>query len=118
MVKKSKFKFIRTLIKNGGRKHIININEDIKYNHKDELDLGYGFGGEMKECNAYEPGKGWEKYRLHSSIHPHEGDKLIHIKSGREFIFGKPSGFVRYIIPLLEDGVEVAIMHFEDYYKD
>lgn len=119
-MKTSTFKFESTRQIGKSRDSItqLNITEQIGYNNFGELDLRYGFKAHFENCTAKDPGMPRENYRLHSSIHPRKGDKLTHVKSGRVFTFGEPSGFVVYTIPLLENGKQVAIVHFEDYYKD
>lgn len=101
----------------------ISENRNLKIEQKIEFQnnnfqLGYGFNSKMNNVKTYEPGIGIEKYRLHSSIKPIKGDKLIHKKSNRTFIFGDKSGFVCYEIELLEDEKIVGKLFFEDYYKD
>lgn len=101
----------------------ISENRNLKIEQKIEFQnnnfqLKYGFNSKMNNVKTYEPGIGIEKYRLHTSIKPFKGDKLIHKKSNRTFIFGNKTGFVCYEIELLEDGKIVGKLHFEDYYKD
>ena len=59
-----------------------------------------------------------ETYELHHQVLPKENDILLHTKSGRQFTIGKVEGFVNYHAPLLENGKQVALIIFEDYYKD
>jgi hypothetical protein len=47
---------------------------------------------------------------------PQEGDVWTHGR--RTFTVGKREGFLNYNAPLLENGLEVARIYFEDYYKD
>jgi hypothetical protein len=57
-----------------------------------------------------------QKYKLFNRIIPREGDVWQY--GTRTFVVGKKSGFVIYTMPLLENGIEVATIQFEDYYKD
>lgn len=49
---------------------------------------------------------------------PRKGDVIVDAKSGRRFGVGEVTGFVVYEAPLLENGVIIAKLKFEDYYKD
>lgn len=81
------------------------------------IDLKYGY-----KCWRTEAKEGWDsvlpgqKYQIHHSIWPKEGDTWIYGK--RKFVVGRVEGFVVYHAPLLENGKEVAQIRFEDYYKD
>lgn len=82
-----------------------------------QIYLGYGYKtwethhneGRFSAC----PG---QAYTIHNSLFPREGDVWTH--GDREFVLGKREGFVCYTAPLLENGKQVATVHFEDYYKD
>lgn len=96
----------------------IEIKEKVTIDSDGVLNLGYGFGSEMNQCSAKDPGMKREYYRLHNSFQPNEGDTLTHVGSGRVFMFGKKQGFIHYTIELLENGKHVATAKYEDYYKD
>lgn len=83
------------------------------------VDLKYGYEHTTQTCiegfDSVIPG---QKYELHRQVRPKEGDVISYKKSGRVFKVGKVTGFILYTAPLYEDGLEVAILKFEDYYKD
>lgn len=83
------------------------------------LGLRYGYKHTVQEKfegpDSIIPGA---RYNLHKQILPKKGDVITHIKSGRKLTVGDISGFICYQAPLLSDGVVVASITFEDYYKD
>lgn len=79
--------------------------------------LGYGYQTWETKHNegrfSATPGR---DYRIFHQMMPKEGDVWSY--RGRTFTVGKREGFLNYSAPLLEDGRQVATIHFEDYYKD
>jgi hypothetical protein len=85
-----------------------------------ELDMKYGLSAHYVECTAKDPGRPVEHYRIHRSITPPFIKKLVHEKSGRVFELRNHQGFINYTMDLVEVATEkrVAIIRYEEYYKD
>ena len=84
------------------------------------VDTQYGYSHHTTQHR-----EGWDsvlrgqKYEIHHQVMPKKGDRITHIKSGREFVLGSPvQDFLIHDFPLLENGKQVAILRAEDYYKD
>lgn len=81
------------------------------------IHLGYGYKewytDHVEGWDSVFPG---QKYKLHHSIKPKKGDVWKH--GERTFVVGEPEGFLIYTAPLMENGLEVARVKFEDYYMD
>lgn len=104
------------------REEVINLHkEQIKLeNDQWVINLGYGYtSGYGKLCregaDSALPG---QTYRIFNQWMPRKGDVIIDLKSGRRFGVGEVTGFVVYEAPLIEGEKVVAILKFEDYYKD
>jgi hypothetical protein len=82
-----------------------------------ECKLGYGYKSWWTSHNEGRfsalPGR---NYKIFNQLMPKEGDVWTHGR--RTFTVGKREGFLNYNAPLLENGLEVARIYFEDYYKD
>lgn len=85
-----------------------------------EAQLRYGYSHTISHHDVTDSSSAirHEVYDLHHVVHPIEGDIWYHAKSGRTFTIGKKNGFVVYTAPILENGVQVGTVKFEDYYKD
>ena len=81
------------------------------------INLGYGYKSwTTKHREGSDSALSGQLYSLHHSIKPKEGDVWQY--GSRVFVVGKSEGFLIYTAPLLENGVEVATIQYEDYYKD
>lgn len=79
--------------------------------------LGYGYKEwTTKHNEGRYSATPYQGYTLHHAITPKEGDVWTY--RGRTFVVGKREGFLRYQLPLLENGKQVATVEYEDYYKD
>lgn len=83
------------------------------------VNLGYGINPHYINCTAKDPGMPVEKYRLHKAISP-SNKTFTHIKSGRVFTTGnsRSDEGMYYTCDLMENGVKVAEIYTETYYKD
>ncbi|WIC41267.1 hypothetical protein MA9V1_003 [Chryseobacterium phage MA9V-1] len=97
---------------------LVTIKDTFNVTEGNIINVGYGFKPRYQDVTAKEPGMPDEKYRLHHSFKPYEGDTIKNQKSGRIFVVGEVTGFLHYEAPLLENGVKVATLQFEEYYKD
>jgi hypothetical protein len=104
------------------REEVINLHKEQIKLEGDQwvINLGYGytsgFGNWCHEgADSAIPGR---RYRIFRQWMPRKGDIIIDVKSGRKFNVGDVDGFIVYNAPLLESGKVVAVLKFEDYYKD
>jgi len=82
-----------------------------------DINLGYGYKHWVNQCTeGADSVLAGEKYDIHWQLLPKENDTWYY--KDREFKVGKVSGFLNFTAPLLENGKQVATIHFEDYYKD
>lgn len=84
------------------------------------MDIQYGYATKtsthFENFDSCMPGKAYKM--VHQAL-PHEGDRIIHLKSSREFIVGPDTeGFIKHKFPLMEGGITRAFLEAEEYYKD
>ena len=84
-----------------------------KIEDKWTIDARYGYQFQAQDCNVE-----GEKYRLYRALPLREGD--VWERNGKRFRVGKVTGFLNFTAPLIseETGENVAIIKFEEYYKD
>lgn len=121
-------RFIVTTVRNkyekvGNKRYTKKVTTNYEINVKfigTEAQLGYGYAHTISHHDVTDSFSAirHEVYDLHHVVHPIEGDIWYHAKSGRTFTIGKKTGFVNYIAPILENGVQVGTVKFEEYYKD
>lgn len=117
--------FIATTTRTIGRRNN-RISKELKFNFQVMIDdrgcwcVNYGYDHQIQEGlhEGSDSVLAGETYDLHRVILPQEGDVIYHPKSNRTFTVGKVEGLVNYYAPLLENGVQVSTLHFEEYYKD
>jgi hypothetical protein len=84
------------------------------------LKYGYSYGfGNLCHEGADSPLRG-QTYRIFHQNLPKEGDIWMHLKSQRIFKVTEIEGFLQYNAKLIDvaTGKQVAVITFEDYYKD
>ena len=97
---------------------------DINFNAEKKAYIEYGFEPHYYDCEAKDPGRPIERYRMHTSISPCNLI-LTHLQSGRVFktgpARGKGEGIAAglfFVCDFFENDVKVAEIHWESYYKD